>query len=128
MKIKTVYRINTFVPPEHADALLAGILKVTPLAYGNYDQAAWWSHPGVEQFRPRPGSNPTLGQENVVEKGSSIKLEFAIPRDEELLQRVLVDGIAAHHPWEEPVVYISEALTTRAQIDEDDLCCVSTVV
>ena len=121
MKIKTVYRISTFVPPEHADALLAGILNVAPLSYGNYDQVAWWSAPGVEQFRPRPGSSPTLGQQNVIEKSGSIKLEFAIPHDEELLHRVLADGIAAHHPWEEPVIYVSESLSTRTQCDEDDL-------
>lgn len=120
MKLKTVYKITTFVPPEHLDRLLAGILAVSPLRHGRYDQVAWWSVPGIEQFRPQVGSNPTLGQQNQVERGSSVKLEFAIPRDQQLLHRLLQDGIAANHPWEEPVIYVTESASTRMQADEDD--------
>ena len=120
MKFKTVYKINTFVPPEHADALFKGILKLAPLAYGNYDQVAWFSSAGVEQYRPGTGSRPTLGREHVVERTSSVNLEFTILCEEELLQRVLVEGIAAHHPWEEPVIYVSRSLSTRTECDEDD--------
>jgi hypothetical protein len=123
LKIKTVYRISTFVPPEHVDALLEGILKVAPLTYGNYDHVAWCSAPGVEQFNPLPGSRLSFGQQKVIEKNRSIKLEFSIPRDEELLHRVLVDGIAAHHPWEEPVIYVSESLSTRTRCDEEEQLC-----
>jgi hypothetical protein len=112
LKLNSVYRITTFVPPEHLDRLIAGIVNVTPLTYGRYDQVVWWSAPGVEQFCPRAGSNPTLGQADQLERSPSIKLEFAIERDKQLLDRVLQDGIAAHHPWEEPVIYITESTST----------------
>lgn len=121
MKLKTVYRVTTFVPPEHLEALLKGITSVVPLAYGRYDHVALWSAPGIEQFRPQEGSNPTLGQTDTVERGTSIKLEFAIPRDDELLHRLLTDGIIKSHPWEEPVIYVDECQTTRVQVDEADL-------
>jgi hypothetical protein len=121
MKLKPIYRVTTFVPPEHLDALLTGILNVVPLQFGLYDQVVWWSSPGIEQFKPRSGSNPTLGSADVLEKTKSVALIFALPRDQALLEKVLQDGLIANHPWEEPVVYIDEALTTRTQVDEDDL-------
>jgi hypothetical protein len=121
MKLKPIYRVTTFVPPEHLDDLLAGILKVVPLHFGLYDQVAWWSSPGIEQFKPRPGSKPTLGSADVLEKTSSVALIFTLPREQALLEKVLCDGLIPNHPWEEPVVYIDEALTMRTQIDEDDL-------
>jgi len=115
-----VYKITTFVPQDKVDCLLEGVLKVTPLLYGRYDQVAWFSAPGTEQFRPQAGSNPTLGQSDITERGMSVKLEFAIPRSEQLLHRVLKEGIAAYHPWEEPVIYITESLATRMHVDEEE--------
>jgi|ERR1700733_191129 hypothetical protein len=121
MKLKPIYRVTTFVPPEHLDSLLAGILKVVPLQFGLYDQVAWWSSPGIEQFKPRVGSNPTLGSADVLEKTNSVALIFSLPRNEALLEKVLQEGVIPSHPWEEPVVYIDEAMTTRTKNDEDDL-------
>jgi hypothetical protein len=121
LKLKAVYRITTFVPPEHLDNLLAGILKVSPLKYGRYDQVVWYSAPGTEQFRPLAGSNPTVGKENVLERIGSVKLEFAIPRDQQLLHRLLIEGIAANHPWEEPVVYVTETIVAQLQPDDPSI-------
>lgn len=94
---------------------MSGILKVAPLTYGRYDQVAWWSAPGTEQFRPQKGSHPSLGEKDKLERTGSVRLEFAIPRNEELLRRVLIEGIAANHPWEEPVIYIEESVSTHMQ-------------
>jgi hypothetical protein len=121
MKLKPIYRVTTFVPPEHLEALLKGILSVVPLQFGLYDQVAWWSSPGIEQFKPRSGSKPTVGKADILEKTNSVALIFALPRDQALLEKVLQEGLIPNHPWEEPVVYIDEALTTRTQVDEDDL-------
>lgn len=121
MKLKPIYRVTTFVPPEHLDRLLEGIFAAAPLSFGRYDQVAWFSSPGTEQFRPRPGANPTLGSVGVLERADSIALVFSLPRDPELLDKVLSEGLIPSHPWEEPVIYIDEALSTRTQVDEDDL-------
>ena len=56
MVLNRIYRITTFIPPEHVDALLEG--REVPLQYGKYDQSAWWSAVGVEQFRPMSGATP----------------------------------------------------------------------
>lgn len=112
-----MYRITTFVPPRNLKKLLAGIAKVVPLQYGRYDEVAWWSClEGKEQFRPLPGSHPTVGVERKLKRLKSIRLEFAIPRERDLLERVLALGIFPNHPWEEPVVFIDESEVTERQV------------
>jgi hypothetical protein len=107
--IQAVYRITTFVPQERVAAVLEGILHETPLAYGRYDHSAWWSAVGVEQFRPLPGAQPTVGVVGQVERVPTVRLEFVIPRDRELLERVLARGLIPSHPWQEPAIFIDES-------------------
>ena len=116
MSTRPVYRITIFVPPEHLDALLEGVEREVPLVFGPYDRSAWWSAVGVEQFRPLPGSKPTVGQTGQVERLPTIRVEFAIPRDRKLLERVLARGVTASHPWEEPAIFVDEALATASRM------------
>jgi hypothetical protein len=119
MKLKQVFLIATFVPPPHLATFLEGLAKVVPLRYGKYEGVLWYSAPGVEQFTPLPGSNPTVGTALASERSPSIKVEFAIPRDDELLEKVLKEGVVQNHPWEEPVIYVTESMSTRSRFDED---------
>lgn len=109
MVLQQVYRVTTFVPPDHVDALLEGITREVPLQYGQYDRAAWWSPVGVEQFRPLPGAKPTFGEVGRTERVPTVRIEFAIPRDPELLTRLLARGLIPHHPWQEPAIFIDES-------------------
>lgn len=115
MRLIPVYRITTFVPPEHLERLIEGIGRAVPVRHGCYDSIAWWSAPGTEQFRPLEGANPTLGEIGQVERAPSIRVEFMIPRDEILLNRFLSEGLIPNHPWEEPAVFVDESKTTQAQ-------------
>ena len=117
MTFQEVYRIVTFIPPDRLEGLLEGVARVAPLRYGNYDCAAWWSAEGVEQFRPLPGSNPSVGHALEVSRVSSIRVEFAIPRDRALLDRVLSRGLLPSHPFEEPAVFIDECVITLSQAE-----------
>lgn len=118
MVFKPVYRITTFVPVEKLEALLDGILKVEPLKWGKYDQVAWVSEGVTERFRPLPGSNPTAGTVGELEKVDSVRLEFMIPRDQALLERLLTEGLIPSHPWEEPAVFIDETVATFTQTEK----------
>jgi len=86
--------------------------------YGKYEHVFWWSAPGVEQFKPLKGSHPTVGQIGVTERNPSIKVEFCIPRETALLDKVLKEGLVPNHPWEEPVIYIEESLSVFSQDDK----------
>lgn len=111
MPYQDVYHITTFVPPDALKGLIAAIGKIVPLQYGRYEQVAWWSAPGTEQFMPRAGSDPALGLQGILEEAPSIRLEFVIPRDATILERVMTLGISprVNHPWEEPVVLVEES-------------------
>jgi hypothetical protein len=84
MLVHRIYRVTVFVPPGYVDSLLDGVVREVPLTYGQYDRSAWWSAAGVEQFRPLPGSTPTVGKPGQVERVPTVRLEFAIPRDPSL--------------------------------------------
>jgi hypothetical protein len=112
MNLRKVYRITTFVPPEHVEALLEGIASQVSLRYGQYDRSAWWSAVGVEQFRPLPGAKPTHGIIGRVERVPTVRVEFAIPRDGDLLFQVITRGLRPHHPWHEPAVFVDESEIT----------------
>jgi len=115
-----VYKITTFVPLESLERLLEGITCVVPLNYGKlYDHVVWWSTVGIEQFRPLEGSDPASGREGQLERGGSVRLEFSIPREPDLLKRLLESGLLCHHPWEKPVVYVDESLAVLTQPDKE---------
>jgi hypothetical protein len=94
LHLKRMYRIITFIPPSRLAGVLESIRKIIPLRYGQYDSVAWWSAEGTEQFRPLTGANPTAGKENLLSQLPSVRLEFALPHNRELLQRVLNDGLS----------------------------------
>jgi hypothetical protein len=109
MEWLAIYRVIVFVPPEHLDGLMAGIAMLEGLRLGDYDQVMWISAPGQEQFRPLLGAEPALGRIGEVTKAPSVRLEFAIPRDDTVLRRVIEKGIRPHHPWEVPAILVDES-------------------
>ncbi|HYK02231.1 MAG TPA: PLP-dependent transferase [Thermoanaerobaculia bacterium] len=111
MHYEDVYHVTTFVPPDALKGLVEAIARTVPLRYGRYEQVAWWSATGTEQFKPLPGSNPSLGAAGEVKQAPSVRLEFVIPRDVAILDRVMTLGISprANHPWEEPAVLVEES-------------------
>jgi hypothetical protein len=119
MILQRMYRVTTFVPPEHVDALLEGVEREVALRYGLYDRAAWWSAAGVEQFRPLPGANPTFGNVGQTERVPTVRIEFVIPRDSEQLNRFLTRGLIPNHPWQEPAIFIDESQITVSHLPGD---------
>ncbi len=118
--LREVFRITVFVPPDAVETVLAGVERAVPLRFGDYDGSAWWSAVGVEQFRPLPGAKPTVGTPGKTERVPTVRLEFAIPRDRRLLDRVLAKGVKAHHPWQEPAVFVDETFATATRLVEPD--------
>lgn len=109
MRLIPVYRVTVFVPPAHLEALKGGILAVDDLAIGDYREVMWTSAPGIEQFRPGESTNPAFGAVGELTSAPTLRLEFSIPRDAARLQRLIVEGVHAHHPWEVPAVFVDES-------------------
>lgn len=110
--MEKAYRITVFVPPAQFEEVLSSITKVLPPNSGKYREVFWWSAPGTEQFRPTEGSNPTSGSSGELSREDSIEFKFLIPRNKELLNQVIVNGIRPAHPWEEPVIVIDKCQIT----------------
>ena len=101
------------MPPEHLEAVLLAVTAQAPLTYGPYDKSAWWSGIGTEQFEPKAGANPTVGEIGKTERVPTVRLEFVVPRSAALRDRVIAALVRAH-PWQEPAVFIDETMITGA--------------
>ena len=106
--MEKAYRITVFVPTAQLEEVLASITRVLPPINGNYGEVFWWSAPGIEQFRPLEGSNPVSGSVGELSRLASIELQFVVPRDDELLNQLIDDGIRPAHPWEAPVITVDK--------------------
>lgn len=106
MSQQPVYRLAVYVPPEYVERVVAGVCGVDPL---RYDRSAWWVGAGTEQYQPRPGATPSHSEVGKVSKVETTRLEFCIPRDPDLLRRVIDLGVRPHHPWQEPAILVDEA-------------------
>jgi hypothetical protein len=101
----------------HGMTLACGrrVTDAVGLFYGSYDRVALESSDGVQFFHPIKGSQ--LG-----EHANSITLpvrvlSFSIVRDAELLKSAL-EAIHHAHSYEEPVIYITESVASRAVYSE----------
>lgn len=110
--MEKAYRITVFVPPAQLEEVIASITRVLPANTGKYREVFWWSAPGTEQFRPTEGSNPTSGSLGELSREDSIELKFLIPRNTDLLNKVIDNGIRPAHPWEAPVIVIDKCQIT----------------
>jgi hypothetical protein len=92
----------------------AAVVQAAGLRYGDYDGVCFGTASGTQYFRPLSGSQ---GGEHAETIELPVRiLTFSIPRDEELLAKVL-EAVADVHSYEEPVIYVSEALATRANTE-----------
>ena len=106
--MEKAYRVTVFVPPPQLEKVLVSITKVLPENDSKYSEGFWWSSPGTEQFRPLGGSAPTSGSVGELSRLASIELQFVVPRDDELLNQLIDDGIRPAHPWEAPVITVDK--------------------
>ena len=106
--MEKVYRVTVFVPPAQLEDVLVSITRVLPANSGQYGEVFWWSAPGTEQFKPLEGSNPTSGSVGELSRMDSIELKFLLPRNKELLNQVIEEGIRPAHPWEAPVITVDK--------------------
>ena len=113
MWLQQAYRVTNFVPPDHLDAVLHAVLEKVPLVYGRYEKSAWWSAAGTEQFEPMAGAAPTVGEIGKTERVPTIRLEFVIPLDGQILQDVLRALVTAH-PWQTPAVFVDSTMITMS--------------
>ncbi len=113
MKLIPIYRVSTIVPIDAVLEVQNRILNILPPLFGNYSGVIWTSGVGEERFIPGVAARPGRGAANEPERVAGNEIVFSLPRDPEVLQRVLKEGLFPAHPWEEPVVFVEELFAVQ---------------
>ncbi len=95
-----------YVPMKDADRVKNAMFQAGAGKIGNYDQCSFDSI-GKGQFRPLPGSNPTIGSQNMLETVQEVKVEMVC---EDHLARDVVEALKKSHPYETPAYYAIKTL------------------
>ncbi len=113
------YVVTTQTPEVCVKVIMDAVVACHDLKYGDYDQVAFRTSPGVQQFRSLPGGRNAPTEEAVTIP--CVELSFFVPNDQAVLTAVL-KAIYDTHPYEEPVIFVKESLRTLhiAGLDEDN--------
>lgn len=102
-----LYQLIVYVPAAHAEDVKTALFSAGAGRYENYDRCSWET-PGMGQFRPLKGSNPTIGRHGITEKIEEIKIETVCTAD--VIMDVLM-MLKEVHPYEEPAYGVIELKT-----------------
>lgn len=97
-------KVVTFVPHEHADAVVDALAAAGAGSIGEYERCAWTTT-GTGTFLPGPAASPALGEPGRVETVAETRVEMVLPRARR--DRV-VAALRAAHPYEEPAFDLLE--------------------
>lgn len=90
-----------YVPDSHLEEVKNALFQAGAGKIGNYDQCCWQTK-GRGQFRPLPGSDPSIGAQGTLEFVDEWKVELVI-EDSALpqIKQALLDS----HPYETPAYH-----------------------
>ena len=97
-----MYKFCFYVPESHLDSVKTAVFKAGAGTIGDY-QHCCWQVLGQGQFKPLPGSQPFIGEQDKLEVVAEYKVEMVC--NDDLIQAV-VDAFKAAHPYEEPAYHI----------------------
>ncbi len=84
-------KLITFVPPEHADAVITALTRLGAGTIGDYTGCAW-TVPGTGTFTPGDGANPVIGQVGRTEVTAEARVEMLVPRSMRVAALGCVEG------------------------------------
>jgi hypothetical protein len=95
-----------FVPVGATEKVLQAVFDAGGGRIGTYADCAFVS-PGTGQFRPLPGSSPSIGVIGELAKVEENRVELVLPR---ALREEVVAALLAAHPYEQPAWSIVESV------------------
>ena len=101
------FRIDIYVPEDHAEKVKEAAFRAGGGRIGNYECCCWQT-PGEGQFKPLEGSTPFIGSRDTLEKVREIKIEMVCAP--ELAEKV-IGAIKEAHPYETPAFQYWEVNT-----------------
>jgi hypothetical protein len=91
-----MYKLIFFVPVSHKELVKNAVFAAGAGKIGNYDCCSFESI-GLGQFRALSGSNPYLGQQDILEKLEEYKVEM-VCQSEHI--KAAVAALVSSHPYE----------------------------
>ncbi|KYG32052.1 Nif3-like dinuclear metal center hexameric protein [Alkalihalobacillus trypoxylicola] len=91
-------KVVVFVPKSHQVEVREALSKAGAGHIGAYSHCTFNSE-GIGTFKPLEGTNPYIGEKNVLEEVEEVKIETIIP---EAKKSRVIRAIVASHPYEEP--------------------------
>lgn len=98
----SLYLIAVYIPTNHLELVKQAMFDAGAGKIGDYDACSWQSA-GTGQFRPLSGSQPFIGQTNLVETVEEYKVELVC--DQGHIHDVLQAMLQAH-PYETPAYHV----------------------
>jgi len=99
-----MHKISFYVPETHLELVKNALFEKGAGKVGNYDHCAWQTL-GTGQFRPLPGSQPTIGSQNNIETVEEYLVEMVC--EDAHLDAALKAFLEAH-PYETPAYAVWE--------------------
>jgi hypothetical protein len=97
-----MYQLSFYVPAAQVDAVKQAVFDAGGGRIGNYDSCCW-QVAGQGQFRPLPGSDPTVGGVGQLERVDEYKVEMVC--DDAIIEAA-VTALRQAHPYEEPAYQV----------------------
>lgn len=97
-----MYQLSFYVPAAHVDAVKQAVFDAGAGRIGAYDSCCWQVL-GQGQFRPLPGSNPSIGGIGQLELVDEFKVEMVCDDDK---IAAAVAALKRAHPYEEPAYHV----------------------
>jgi dinuclear metal center YbgI/SA1388 family protein len=102
--VDPVDKVVTFVPQEHAEAVVDALAAAGAGTIGQYARCAWTTS-GLGTFVAGDGSNPAVGEPGQRTEVAERRVEMVAPR---AARRELLAALRSAHPYEEPAVDLYE--------------------
>jgi hypothetical protein len=116
-RLERVYLVCVHVPSASVDKVLQSLAAAVGLEYGKYDQVAFIDAEGSEQFRPLAGAKS--GAQQIAVADPSKVVTVSLVHDATVLHKAL-DAIYRVHPYEEPVIYVTEGWRSRSTNSDEN--------
>ncbi len=95
-------KIEIFIPETHLSILQDALRSIDAGHIGNYDSCLSYSKV-MSFWRPLSGSNPYIGEGNILSSEPELKAEVTCSREN---VDITIDAIKKIHPYEVPVINV----------------------
>ncbi len=106
--LKNQYLVIIQIQHHEAESFLEKINREVDLGYGNYDMCAFISSTGISKYRHLEGSEG--GASEKIHSVETTEIVLTINKTNSELEK-LIDVIYYYHPFEEPVVLVSDTMS-----------------